>query len=44
MWDLPDGDKTPAHKLLERMREVHNLQVTGMNVVLEWDTGSDLDI
>ena len=43
-WDKPIGDKTPVHKLLERMSIDFNLKVTGMNVVLEWDTGSDLDI
>ena len=33
-WDKPNGDKTPVHKLLERMSMDYNLKVSGMNVVL----------
>jgi len=33
-WDKPKNDKTPVHKLLERMSDEHNLEVEGMNVVL----------
>ena len=34
----------PLAALLQRMHEQNNLEVKGMNLYLEWDTGSDLDI
>jgi len=43
-WDKPKSDQTSVQKLLERMSDEHNLEVDGMNLVLEWSTGSDLDI
>ena len=33
-WNKPEGDKTPARKQLERIREVFHLEVSGMNLVL----------
>lgn len=43
-WPKPKGDMTDMQKLLERMSDDYNLETTGINVYLEWDTGSDLDI
>lgn len=43
-WAEPISEQTPIHKLLERMSNEYNLEVKGMNVVLQWETGSDLDI
>ena len=43
-WDKPKDDQTSVQKLLERMSDEHNLEVNGMSLVLEWNTGSDLDI
>ena len=43
-WVEPSSKNTPINKLLQRMSDEHHLEVLGMNVYLQWNTGSDLDI
>ena len=41
---LDASERTEIQNLLHRLDEEMNLKVSGMNVHLQWDTGSDLDI
>ena len=43
-WPKPDLEKTDNMKLLQRLSRDYNLETKGINVYLEWETGSDLDI
>ena len=43
-WPKPSRDLTDTQKLLQRLTKEFNLETTGINVYLEWNTGSDLDI
>ena len=43
-WAKPNSDMSNMQKLLERLTKDHQLATKTMNVYLEWNTGSDLDI
>ena len=42
-WNKPSSLQTDTEKLMERLKEF-NCETEGMHVVLEWTSGSDLDI